>query len=67
MIRLRSAFLVVLLSCVLAFCLGLHAGFYSARSATLAEGMKKWTDEMTSAATLGRYGTALQGVGPSGQ
>jgi hypothetical protein len=56
MIRLRSAFLIVVAGCVMAFCLGLQAGFFSARSATLAEGIRKWADGMITTIGLGKGG-----------
>jgi hypothetical protein len=46
MIRIRSAFLIVLVATVLAFGIGLQAGYFAARSATLVRGMELWVDEI---------------------
>jgi hypothetical protein len=44
MIRLRSAFLIVLAGCVLAFFIGYQAGYLTARNDAAAHGLKKWVD-----------------------
>ncbi|MDR1650969.1 MAG: hypothetical protein LBR87_04215 [Synergistaceae bacterium] len=49
MIRIRSAFLIVLVAIVLAFGIGLQAGYFSARSATLVRGMELWVEEIKGA------------------
>ncbi|MDR3280496.1 MAG: hypothetical protein LBT23_08280 [Synergistaceae bacterium] len=46
MIRIRSAFLIVFVAIILAFCVGLQAGYFSARSATLVRGMEQWVEEV---------------------
>ena len=52
MIRVRSAFLIVLLAMLMAFGIGVQAGYFAARSDTLAEGMERWVEEIK--ATFGR-------------
>jgi hypothetical protein len=44
MIRVRSAFLILLIGCLLSFGVGLQAGYFSARRSTLVNGMKKWVE-----------------------
>ena len=44
MIRIRSAFLIVLIAILMAFGIGMQAGYFAARSATLVEGMEKWVE-----------------------
>jgi uncharacterized membrane protein len=46
MIRIRSAFLIVLIAILMAFGVGVQAGYFAARSATLAEGMERWAEEV---------------------
>jgi hypothetical protein len=48
MIRLRSAFLIVLLAVLLAFAAGVQAGYLASRVSALTVGMERWTDEMKS-------------------
>jgi len=51
MIRIRSAFLVILIAILMAFGIGVQAGYFAARSATLVEGMERWTEEVKAAVT----------------
>ncbi|MCL2009886.1 MAG: hypothetical protein FWG71_04995 [Synergistaceae bacterium] len=44
MIRVRSAFLVILIAILMAFGVGVQAGYFAARSATLVEGMEQWLE-----------------------
>ena len=46
MIRIRSAFLVILIAVLLAFGLGVQAGYFAARSTSLIEGMERWVEEV---------------------
>ncbi|MDR1650656.1 MAG: hypothetical protein LBR87_02595 [Synergistaceae bacterium] len=50
MIRIRSAFLIVLVAIILAFAIGLQAGYFSARSATLVQGIGRWVEEIKGSA-----------------
>jgi hypothetical protein len=65
MIRIRSAFMITLLGCILAFCLGLNVGFLSARSNTLLEGMKKWGDDMVMTFPIGSGNNSGDGASDS--
>ena len=51
MIRIRSAFLILLIAIILSFCVGMQAGYFAARSSSLVEGMEKWAVEVKSAVT----------------
>jgi hypothetical protein len=46
MIRIRSAFFITLIAIALAFAVGLQAGYFAARSATLVLGMERWVEEI---------------------
>ena len=46
MIRIRSAFLVILIAILIAFGIGVQAGYFAARSASLVEGMERWVEEV---------------------
>jgi ABC-type proline/glycine betaine transport system permease subunit len=46
MIRIRSAFLITLIAIALAFAVGLQAGYFASRSATLVRGMERWVEEI---------------------
>jgi hypothetical protein len=55
---------------LLAFCIGLQAGYYASRSATLVEGMERWVEEVKTSAKsaadyVGQKGTELTGGGDS--
>jgi hypothetical protein len=70
MIRMRSAFMILFVAVLLAFGIGLQAGYYASRSATLTEGMERWVEEVkTSARSAADYverkGTELTGGGES--
>ena len=52
MIRIRSAFLVILIAILMAFGIGVQAGYFAARSATLIEGMEKWVQEVKATVTI---------------
>jgi hypothetical protein len=51
MVRLRSAFLIILLAMLAAFGVGVQAGYFAARSASLVEGMERWVEEVKAAVT----------------
>jgi hypothetical protein len=43
---MRSAFLILLVAVLLAFSLGVEAGYYASRSVSLVQGMKRWVEEV---------------------
>lgn len=56
MIRMRSAFMIMFVAVLVAFGIGVQAGYYASRSATLAEGMERWVEEVkTSAKSAADY------------
>lgn len=70
MIRMRSAFMVLFIAVLLAFGIGLQAGYYASRSATLVEGMTRWVEEVKTSAKsaadyVGQKGAELTGGGES--
>ena len=46
MIRLRTAFLIILIGCAAAFFIGFEIGYIEARSKDTANGLKDWVDSM---------------------
>jgi hypothetical protein len=55
MIRLRTAFLIILIGCAGAFFIGFQTGYLIARSDYVANGLKKWVDNaiLTGNLTIG--------------
>ena len=51
MIRIRSAFLVILIAIIVAFGIGVQAGYFASRSANLVEGMERWVEEVKTTVT----------------
>ncbi|MDR0652933.1 MAG: hypothetical protein LBG12_06455 [Synergistaceae bacterium] len=70
MIRMRSAFMIMFIAVLLAFSIGVQAGYYASRSATLAEGMERWVEEVKTSAKsaadyVGQKGAELTDGGES--
>jgi hypothetical protein len=52
MIRLRHAFILLVVGTLAAFSLGLFIGYSAARNSLLAEGMEKWVNDMSLPASV---------------
>ena len=54
MIRVRSAFLIILIAILVAFGIGMQAGYFAARSSTLVEGLQRWVEEVKATVTFNK-------------
>jgi hypothetical protein len=63
---MRSAFMILFVAVLLAFCIGIQAGYYAARSATLVEGMERWVEEVKTSARSTVDLTGQKGTEPTG-